>query len=111
MDSSSSASARIANREAVEGYRAGKFPNGSVIVRETRSALDVMMKDDRLYQETVGWGFETFDSKYARLAEKDRAQCMAVTPSRRTTTWFSALRLEAGAGTPGLRTGPYPDER
>jgi hypothetical protein len=40
-----------------------------------RSGLDVMRKDDRLYKETGGWGFETFDSKNGRLAEKDRAQC------------------------------------
>jgi len=85
-----------ANPQAVEGYRAGKFPNGSVVVRETlrtiagegeskgilnegeRSGLDVMRKDDRLYKETGGWGFETFDSKNSgRLAEKDRAQCYA----------------------------------
>jgi hypothetical protein len=66
-----------ANPRAIEGYRAGKFPNGSVIVRETlrtiagegeskgilnegeRSALDVMVKDDQLYKEMGGWGFET----------------------------------------------------
>src|SRR5262252_2628013 len=70
-----------ANPLAVEGYRAGRFPNGSLLVRETlraiagegeskgiltegeRSALDVMIKDDRLYKETSGWGFETFDSR------------------------------------------------
>jgi hypothetical protein len=84
-----------ANQPALEGYIAGKFPNGSVIVRETlraiagegeskgvlkegeRVALDVMWKDDRLYQETAGWGFETFDSKNTRLTEKGRAQCYA----------------------------------
>ncbi|MBV9268837.1 MAG: cytochrome P460 family protein, partial [Acidobacteriaceae bacterium] len=54
-----------ANPQAIEGYRTGRFPNGSVIVRETlrtiagegeskgiltegeRSSLDVMVKDDR----------------------------------------------------------------
>ena len=59
-----------ANPNAVEGYRTGKFPNGSVLVRETlktiagegelkgilregeRSGLDVMVKDDRVYGET-----------------------------------------------------------
>ena len=53
-----------ANPQAVEGYHSGKFPNGSILVRETlrtkagegdskgvlnegeRSALDVMLKDD-----------------------------------------------------------------
>lgn len=108
-----------ANREAVEGYRAGKFSNGSVIVRETlrtvagegeakgiiregeHSSLDVMMKDDRLYKETGGWGFETFDSKNTRLAEKDRARCYACHSKQKDHDLvFSELRLEAGGGTP-----------
>ena len=63
-----------ANPQAVEGYRAGRFPDGSVLVRETlrtvageggsegilnegeRSALDVMIKDDRLFGATVRMG-------------------------------------------------------
>ena len=108
-----------ANREAVEGYREGKFSNGSVIVRETvravagegeskgiiregdRSSLDVMVKDDRLYKEMGGWGFETFDSKNAKLAEKDRAQCYACHSKQKDHDLvFSALRSEVGAGTP-----------
>ena len=109
-----------ANPEAVEGYRAGKFPNGSVLVRETlhtiagegeskgilkegeRSGLDVMRKDDRLYQETGGWGFETFDSKNARLAAKDRAQCYACHSKQKDHDLvFSTLSsAAAGQGTP-----------
>jgi hypothetical protein len=112
-----------ANPQAVDGYRAGKFPNGSVIVRETlktidgegafkgilnegeRSALDVMMKDDRLYQETGGWGFETFDSKNARLAEEDRAKCFACHAKQKDHDLvFTTLAVSAAAaGT------PYPD--
>jgi hypothetical protein len=105
------------NPRAIEGYRAGKFPNGSVIVRETvhttageskgilteggRSALDVMVKDDRLYKETGGWGFETFDNKNARLAEKDRAQCYAChTKQKDRDMVFSKLAAAADAGTP-----------
>src|SRR5579863_1081821 len=56
-----------ANPQAVEGYQVGRFPNGSILVRETlrtvagegatkgmlsegeRSALDVMIKDDRQF--------------------------------------------------------------
>jgi hypothetical protein len=108
-----------ANPQAVEGYRAGKFPNGSIIVRETlrakagegesegilnegeRSALDVMMKDDHLYAETGGWGFETFDSKNDRLAAKDQARCYACHSKQKDHDLvFSTLRAAADAGTP-----------
>ena len=107
-----------ANPQAVEGYRAGRFPNGAILVRETlrtiageggskgilnegeRNALDVMVKDDRLYRDTGGWGFETFDSKNARLAEKDRAQCYACHAKQKDHDLvFSTLRAAAGAGT------------
>jgi len=108
-----------ANPQAIEGYRTGKFPNGSVLVRETlrmiagegeskgiltegnRSALDVMIKDDRLYQQTGGWGFETFDSKGSRLAEKDRAQCYACHSKREDHDLvFTSPVLLTDAGTP-----------
>jgi hypothetical protein len=107
-----------ANPRAVDGYRAGRFENGSVIVRETlraiagegdskgvlnegeRRALDVMAKDDRLYKETGGWGFETFGSENARLAEKDRAQCYACHSKQKDRDFvFSTLRA-ADMGTP-----------
>jgi len=108
-----------ANPQAVEGYRAGKFPNGSIIVREVlratpgegdakgvlsegeRKALDVMVKDDRLFPETGGWGFETFDSKNARLSAEGRAQCYACHSKQKDRDLvFSTPRDAAGAGTP-----------
>jgi hypothetical protein len=108
-----------ANPQAIEGYRAGKFPNGSVIVRETlrtiagegaskgrltegeRTALDVMTKDDQLYKETGGWGFETFDSKNARLADKDRARCYGCHSRKKDHDLvFTSLPAAADAGTP-----------
>jgi hypothetical protein len=84
-----------ANTQAVEGYRAGTFPNGSVIVVEVVSTKDgegdaegitlegdrrfveVMAKNDRLYADTSGWGFERFeaDEKAGRLAATERALC------------------------------------
>lgn len=107
-----------ANPQAVEGYTAGKFPNGSVLVRETlrtvsgegdaqgmlkegeRSALDVMVKDDRVYGETGGWGFETFDAKNARLGEKARMQCFACHGKQKDRdSVFTTLTAE-DAGTP-----------
>jgi hypothetical protein len=108
-----------ANQQAVEGYRAGKFPNGSVIVRETlpvmagdgeskgvvregeRKALDVMMKDDRLYQETGGWGFESFGPNNARLPEKGPAQCYGCHVKQKDHDLvFTSLPLAAAEGTP-----------
>jgi len=111
-----------ANQAAVDGYRTGRFPNGSVIVRETlravagegesqgiltggeRSALDVMMKDDRVYRETGGWGFETFNSKNGRLAEQERMQCYGCHVKQKDHDMvFSTLAAAGGVGT------PYPD--
>lgn len=98
-----------ANEQAVDGYHTGRFPNGSVIVRETlrttdgeRVALDVMKKDDQLYKETSGWGFETFDGdKNARLKEIDRAQCYACHSKQKDRDLvFTTLNASDGEGTP-----------
>jgi len=83
-----------ANAKAVEGYRTGAFPNGSVIVDEgvltkdgegrgkgivfeaERRTLDVMVKDDTAYKDTAGWGYEHFDGADAAptlTAEKRKA--------------------------------------
>ncbi len=65
-----------ANEKAVEGYRSGKFPDGSVLIDERNTAVDdagvtrggdfvgiaVMVKDSQRYAETGGWGFEVFQS-------------------------------------------------
>lgn len=108
----------FANAQAVEGYRAGRFPNGSVLVRETvrtisgdgdskgvlkegeRIALDVMHKDEQLYKETGGWGFETFDNNNARLAEKNRLQCYACHSKQKERDLVFTSLPEAYAGTP-----------
>jgi len=83
-----------ANAKAVEGYRTGTFPNGSVIVDEgvltkdgdgrskgivfeaDRRTLDVMVKDDKVYKDTAGWGYEHFDGAAVEptlTAEKRKA--------------------------------------
>lgn len=63
-----------ANEGAMEGYRSGQFPDGSVIVfdlldtRESagttvegpRKFIDVMTKDGQRYAGTGGWAFEEF---------------------------------------------------
>jgi len=111
-----------ANPQAVDGYRAGKFPNGSVLVRETlktvagegeskgvltegdKSALDVMVKNDQLYSETGGWGFETFNRNNERLAENGGAQCYACHSKQKSHDFvFTSLPASADSGT------PYPD--
>jgi len=63
-----------ANEQALEGYRAGTFPDGAVIafdllhvddagaalVEGQRKVLGVMHKDSTRWPETGGWGFEGF---------------------------------------------------
>jgi Cytochrome P460 len=71
-----------ANEKAVEGYRAGNFQDGSVIVFDlmdtknegntigegARKAINVMVKDSKRFADTGGWGYEEFsgDSKTVR---------------------------------------------
>lgn len=63
-----------ANEKALEGYRTGGFPDGSIIVFDllesrqvggtwtegSRKLVDVMVKDKRQYAATGGWAFEEF---------------------------------------------------
>jgi Cytochrome P460 len=96
----------------MKGYRIGTFPNGSVIVDEAvfttdgegqakgilleagRRGLDVMVKDDRLYQETGGWGFEHFDrdTMTGTLSATARVQCQACRSKAQRDFVFSAVR-------------------
>ena len=78
-----------ANKKAEQGYRSGKFANGSVIafdlleakavdntVQEgARKVLGVMHKDATKYRDTGGWGFEGFkgDSRTERAVGKNAA--------------------------------------
>ena len=84
-----------ANERAQIGYRTGLFPNGSVIVDEgvytkegdggakgmllegDRRSVDVMVKNDRLYKDTAGWGFEHFEGQEVtgRLDAAGRSRC------------------------------------
>jgi len=81
-----------ANQLAMEGYRTGRFPDGSVIVFDLletkenagvtsegpRRFIDVMTKDSRQYDQTGGWGFEEFkgDSRTDRaLTAETRTAC------------------------------------
>ena len=81
-----------ANGKAMEGYRAGRFPDGAVLVFElletqesagvttegARKRVGVMVKDSKRYAETGGWGFESFkgDSQTERrLNAEGRITC------------------------------------
>lgn len=72
-----------ANAKALEGYRSGSFPDGSVLVFDLleavssdnaitegrRKVVGVMVRNRRLYAATGGWGFEGFkgDSRTERV--------------------------------------------
>jgi Cytochrome P460 len=78
-----------ANEKAMHGYRAGRFPDGSVLVADfletreiagvttegPRRRIDVMVKDSKRYATTGGWGFEQFrgDSQTDRLVTAETA--------------------------------------
>ena len=79
-----------ANGKALAGYRAGKFPDGSVIVFDLleaknadnavtegpRKIVGVMHKDAKKFAATGGWGFEGFKGgdKNARAVGGNAAQ-------------------------------------
>lgn len=82
-----------ANRKAMEGYRTGKFPNGSVIVDEgvyvqekdgitiegQRRSVELMWKDTKRYSKTGDWGFERFegDNQSAGASSHIRERCFS----------------------------------
>jgi hypothetical protein len=88
-----------ANDKAVEGYRTGSFPDGSVIVydlletKETagftiegpRRRVDIMMKDNPKYSRTGAWGFERFfgDNRNGTLTAEAKAKCFACHESQK----------------------------
>lgn len=80
-----------ANDKAMEGFRTGRFTNGSVIAFDLlgtaskdgvtyiteRRLVDVMQKDDKRFAETGGWGFDEFrgDSPTGTIGETAVASC------------------------------------
>ena len=97
------------NDKAVSGYRAGKFPEGSIIVVDwlaeqddggtfaegPRRRVDVMIKDSRKYASTGGWGFERFkgDSRVDRIVKDVSTECFACHATRNSNDLvFSAFR-------------------
>jgi Cytochrome P460 len=99
-----------ANKQALEGYRTGKFPAGAVIVFDlleaksadntvqegARKVLGVMHKDPKKWKDTGGWGFEGFkgDSKSERaVGANAAAACFQCHTSQRQKDFvFSSYR-------------------
>lgn len=99
-----------ANKQAMAGYRTGRFAKGSVIVFDLldanhadqtvtegeRKVVGVMYKDAKKYASTGGWGFEGFAAgdKARRVVGGDAATaCFAChTPQKDRDYVFSRLR-------------------
>jgi hypothetical protein len=50
-----------------------------ILLEGDRRGIDVMVKDDRLYKDTGGWGFEHFDGteRIGTLSSEARGKCFA----------------------------------
>jgi len=99
-----------ANDKAMEGYRTGHFPDGSVIVFDrleshdaagsttegARLSIDVMSKDERQHPANGGWQFERFlkDSHTEREPNAEfKAQCATCHTTRKDHDYvFSEYR-------------------
>lgn len=100
-----------ANRKALEGYRSGRFADGSVIVFDLleaakggnavaegpRKVLGVMERNSRKFKDTGGWGFEGFaggDRNKRVVGKEAKTACFAchAEQAARTGYVFSAWR-------------------
>lgn len=98
-----------ANPKAMQGYKAGKFADGSVIVFDLFEAVDkdnavsegkckavvVMARNAKAHTANDGWGYEVFDAqtKKGSLDAKAQADCHACHRSQQDKDFvFSALR-------------------
>lgn len=99
-----------ANDKALEGYRTGKFPDGSVLIDDlleavpgkakgttvegSRRRLAVMVKNQKRYASTGGWGFEVFkaDSEAASLGTDARNACFECHQTAPRDLVFTDLR-------------------
>ncbi len=99
-----------ANKQAMEGYRRGKFGNGATLVLDLldaredgysvsegpRKLLAVMHKDAKKHAATGGWGFEAFrgGNRKDRAVGKDAARaCFECHATRQKDDYvFSSYR-------------------
>lgn len=99
-----------ANRPALKGYAAGRFPDGAVIVFDlldvdttgnavsegARKIVGVMAKDSKRFASTGGWGFEGFaggDPQVRAVGDQAATACFGCHEAQRDRDYvFSALR-------------------
>lgn len=97
-----------ANDKAVEGYRTGTFPDGTILVDDgvmaierdgvsregARSRVAVMVKDSRRFGVSNSWGFEVFpgDSRSGSLDGAGKAACLACHQRATRDLVFSELK-------------------
>jgi len=99
-----------ANPHAMEGYKTGRFPDGSILVFDllevqtkngettegARRFINVIQKDAKRFAETGGWGFEEFrgDSHMERtLNEQAATACFTCHAAQKERDFvFSSFR-------------------
>jgi Cytochrome P460 len=99
-----------ANEQALEGYRTGKFPDGSILIDDlldtqagkapgttaegSRKRLAVMVRNEKRYASTGGWGFEVFkaDTQTGSLDQAGRTACFDCHQTASPDLVFSELR-------------------
>jgi hypothetical protein len=99
-----------ANDVALQGFRTGRFPDGSILVYdllETKDVggntiegaprrLDVMVKDSQRFKDTDGWRFASFskgDRTNGQLADDRQRTCLGCHAKRKDRDYvFSELR-------------------
>jgi hypothetical protein len=97
-----------ANEKAMEGYRTGTWPDGSVLIDDllemsekegvsaegARRRVAVMVKDARAFAASGGWGFEVFrgDDRAPSLDAQGKAACHACHTSATRELVFSQYR-------------------
>lgn len=99
-----------ANKKALEGYKSGRFPNGSVIVFDlldakradnavtegARKVAGIMHKDAKKFPDTGGWGFEGFaggDASKRVVGKNAKGACFEChMPQKDMDYVFSSLR-------------------
>jgi hypothetical protein len=104
-----------ANKQALEGYKRGKFGSGATLVLDLLEARDdgysvsegarkmvaVMHKDAKKYPDTGGWAFEAWrgDNRKDRMVGNDaKRACFECHASQQKNDYvFSTYRFKTGA--------------